>query len=78
MEAMNDSTGMSRCDALQYAAHKMLEQFRDLLDGPKHIKSVNLDLKISPDNHVRSALLSPQFETHSNGRPVIERYDFGG
>lgn len=67
---------MTRCDALQYAAHAMLEQFRDLLDGPANIKSVQLDLKIAPDNRVRSALLSPQFETHQNGRPVIERFEF--
>jgi len=67
---------MSRCDALQFAAHQMLEQFRALLDGPATIKSVQLDLKIAPDNRVRSALLSPQFESHPNGRPVIERYDF--
>ncbi len=74
---MTGSTGPSRCDALQFAAHKMLEQFRTLLDGPSNIKSVQLDLKITPDNLVRSALLSPMFETHQNGRPVIERYDFG-
>lgn len=74
----NGSTGMSRCDALQYAAQKMLEQFRPLLDGPTPIKSVQLDLKISPDNRIRSALLSPMFETHQNGRPVIERYNFDG
>lgn len=73
---MTGSTGMSRCDALQYAAHAMLEQFRTLLDGPSNIKSVQLDLKIAPDNRVRSALLSPQFETHQNGKPSIVRYNF--
>lgn len=67
---------MTRTDALQHAAVAMLEKFRDLLDGPSAIKSVQLDLKIAPDNRIRSALFSPMFETQPNGRPVIERYDF--
>ena len=67
---------MTRTDALQLAAHEMLEKFRALLDGPASIRSVQLDLKITPDNRVRSALLSPMFEHAPNGRPVIERYDF--
>lgn len=66
----------TRTDALQYAALKMLEQFRLLLDGPGNIKSVNLDLKITPENQVRTALLSPEYESHPIERPKIERYSF--
>jgi hypothetical protein len=69
---------MTRCDALQHAAMAMLEQFRPLLDGPSNIKSVHLDLKITPDNKVRTVLLSPEFEAHPIGRPKIERYEFTG
>ena len=67
---------MTRTDALIYAATRMLEQFRTLLDGPAQIKSVHLDLKIAPDNRVRTALFSPEFETHPIGRPNIEQYRF--
>ncbi len=67
----------SRCDALQYAAKMMLEQFRELLDGPTHIKGVTLDLRVTAENRVHTALLSPEFEAHPNGRPEIRRYDFG-
>ncbi len=66
----------SRCDALIYAATRMLEQFRPMLDGPSSIKSVTLELKITPENHVRTALLSPEFEAHPIERPKIERYSF--
>ncbi len=66
----------TRTDALQYAAWKMLEQFRPMLDGPSQIKSVTLDLKITPENFVRTALLSPEFEAHPIERPQIERYSF--
>ena len=66
----------SRCDALIFAATAMLEQFRPLLDGPSAIKSVSLDLKITPDNRVRTALLSPEFEAHPIDRPSVERYNF--
>ena len=67
----------SRCDALIYASRMMLEQFRDLLDGPANIKGVTLDLKVTSENRVHTALLSPEFEAHPNGRPVVKRYDFG-
>ena len=66
----------SRCDALIFAATAMLEQFRPLLDGPSTIKSVSLELKMTPDNRVRTALLSPEFEAHPIGRPSVERYTF--
>ena len=68
------STGLSRCDALQFAAHAMLEQFRQLLDGPSSIKSVQLDLRISPDNKVHTMHLAPSFETHPNGKPSIDKF----
>jgi hypothetical protein len=67
---------ISRCDALKYAAAAMLEQFRPLLDGPTPIKSIALDLKLTQENVVHTALLSPEFQAHPAGRPVIERYDF--
>ena len=65
---------MTRCDALQAAALQMLEQFRPLLDGPANIKSVQLDLKIRPDNTVHTMHLAPSFETHPNGKPSIDKF----
>ena len=67
---------MTRTDALIYAATKMLEQFRPMLDGPTSIRSVHLDLKVTPDNRVRSAMLSPEFEAHPIDKPKIARYEF--
>jgi len=71
---MDGSTGMTRCDALIYAATRMLEQFRPMLDGTANIKSVQLDLRISPDNKVHTMNLAPSFETHPNGKPSIEKF----
>ncbi len=66
----------TRTDALQYAALKMLEQFRPMLDSSAAIKGVTLDLKITPENLVRSVFLSPSFESGPIERPHIERYEF--
>ena len=65
---------VSRCDALQFAAHAMLEQFRPLLDGTANIKSVQLDLRISADNKIHSVNLSPSFETHPVAHPSIDKF----
>ena len=67
---------MTRCDALKYAAAQMLERFRVLLDGPTAIKSVTLELKITPDGRVMNACLSPEFEAQPIGKPQIEKYIF--
>jgi hypothetical protein len=68
---------MTRCDALIEASLKMLEQFRPMLDSTgAPIRSVVLEFKITPTNHVRSVFLSPEFESHYAHRPAIERYSF--
>lgn len=66
----------SRCDALKYAAAAMIEQFRELLDGPAHIKGVTLDLRLTQENTVHTALLSPEFQSHPIARPDVKRFDF--
>ena len=66
---------MTRCDALIRAAVSMLEQFRPLLDSTSPVKGVVLELKVTPTNHVRTVLLSPEFEAHYTP-PHIERYTF--
>ena len=67
---------MNRTDALIYAATKMLEQFRPLLDSTASIKTVQLDLKIRPDNTIHTMTLSPGFETHPVEKPGIEKFTF--
>jgi hypothetical protein len=74
---MNGSTGPSRCDALQVAAMRILEQFRPMLDGSGNIKAVTLNLRIASDNVVRSSSLAPTFETYTVDRPSIAKFDFG-
>lgn len=66
----------SRCDALKYAAASMIEQFRELLDGPANIKGVTLDLRLTQENTVHTALLSPEFQSHPIERPDIKRFSF--
>lgn len=66
---------MTRTDALLFAARKMLEQFRPMLDSTSPIRSVTLEMKVTPQNHVRSVLLSPEFESHED-HPKIEKYAF--
>lgn len=53
----------------------MLEQFRPLLDSTSPVKGVVLELKVTPTNHVRTVLLSPEFEAHYTA-PQITRYTF--
>jgi hypothetical protein len=71
-----NSTGPTRCDALQKAALAVLEQFRPLLDGSTTIKAVQLDLRIRPDNTVHTTTLAPQFESHPQSRNGLEKFDW--
>ncbi len=67
---------MTRTDALIFAATKMLEQFRPMLDSTASIKSVQLDLKIRPDNTIHTMTLAPGFETHPNGHPQVDKFSW--
>ncbi len=67
---------MNRTDALIWAAKKMLEQFRPMLDSTSDIGSVRLELKITPEGSVRSAQLFPCFESKMQNPTDLGRYDF--
>ena len=67
---------MTRTDALIAAATAVLEQYRAILDAPGPIKSVQIDLKITPTNTVRCAMLSPAWESRLHPMPAIDRYEF--
>ena len=63
-------------DALQQAAHALLEQFRGMLDSGATIKAVHLDLRIRPDNVVHTTTLAPQFETHPKPVNGLQKFDW--
>ena len=65
---------MTRTDAIIAAVTHMLETHRAVLDGPALIRAVRLDVKITPEHHVRAVLFAPEIES----APVVglERYAF--
>ena len=69
---------MTRTDALLFAARSMLEQFRPMLDSTGDIKSVRLEMSISPDGKVRAAQLLPSFQANAQANNPIEigKFDF--
>ncbi|MGH2359411.1 MAG: hypothetical protein ACRDGM_02565, partial [bacterium] len=63
---------VTRTDAVLDAVHLALKAARPALDDAANVRSVRLDVKFSDTAHVRTVLLTPEYEVAVRERGAAE------